>query len=529
LLAGSLAMNNVMDPIWRYVQRGTMFRASQVATEVLVDAVLAPDGLEHLEDPAYADRVTAAKAGADDVALLHDWLTGFIALGAMNVVSLLLLLNVHPILAGAAIVAGAAAMTQGPIRRRALRFMDEALPGQRLAAKLSRLAVAPGAAPDIKVLGLSDWLLARYRSASDEAIAHLRRGERGPLAAGVAGGFVEAAALVGGIYFALQLARKGQLSPGDLAVAVTLLPATMESLGSWGSSTGDLARRTWSVAKLLWLLDYVPMVRPPERPMPVPRRLETGIAVQGVAFRYPSMERDSLRGVDFSLPAGRVVALVGDNGAGKTTLVKLLCRFYDPTAGSIAVDGVDLRTLDPVAWRAAIGGSFQDFARLQLVARDSIGVGHLPALADDDAVRCAAVAGGADRTIEGLSSGYATQLGRQFSGGVELSTGQWQTVAAARGSMPPVPLMVLLDEPTAALDPRAEHELFARAAERGADSRTRGAVTLLISHRFSTVRMADHIVVLDGGRTIEQGDHATLVAAGGRYASRYLLQAERYE
>jgi ATP-binding cassette subfamily B protein len=222
------------------------------------------------------------------------------------------------------------------------------------------------------------------------------------------------------------------------------------------------------------------------------------------------------------------VALVGENGAGKTSLVKLLCRFYDPTEGRITVDGVDLRQLDLEGWRARTGAAFQDFVHFQLVAREAVGVGDLPEIDDLARVATSVREAGASRVVDRLPDGLETQLGRWFEGGVDLSEGEWQRVALARGLMRPAPAVLVLDEPTASLDPRAEHEVFARFAAMARSGDAASPLTILVSHRFSTVRMADLIVVLHDGRIEELGSHDELLAAGGRYAQLFRLQASRY-
>ena len=229
------------------------------------------------------------------------------------------------------------------------------------------------------------------------------------------------------------------------------------------------------------------------------------------------------------MPAGTSLAIVGANGAGKTTLVKLLTRCYDPTEGRITVDGVDLRRLDVDEWRARLSAGFQDFVRFELILRESVGVGDLDRIDDPGAVVAALHAGQAADLAPGLPSGLDSQLGKQFAGGSELSEGQWQKVAISRALMEEKPLLLVLDEPTSGLDADAEHALFERYASAAAGAaRAVGAVTVLISHRFSTVRLADRIVVLDGGRVVEQGSHAALVAAGGLYSELYGLQARAY-
>lgn len=236
-----------------------------------------------------------------------------------------------------------------------------------------------------------------------------------------------------------------------------------------------------------------------------------------------------LDGVDLHLPAGITVAIVGDNGAGKTTLVKLLCRFYEPTTGTITVDGVSLARVPIEPWRRRISAGFQDFGRLQLLARESIGVGDLECQGGDREILAALERAAAAELPAALPQGLDTQLGREFHGGVDLSQGQWQKIALGRAMMRTAPLLVILDEPTASLDAPTEHALFERFA--GAARRTAassGAITVLISHRFSTVRMADLILVVAGGRIAESGDHAALLRAGGLYAELFELQRRAY-
>jgi ATP-binding cassette subfamily B protein len=236
-----------------------------------------------------------------------------------------------------------------------------------------------------------------------------------------------------------------------------------------------------------------------------------------------------LDGVDLVLVPGTTVAIVGENGAGKTTLVKLLARLYEPTSGRILVDGIDLRRFDVDTWRARVSAGFQDFGRFQFVARESVGIGDLPA-AGSEARVLEALERAAARDLPGdLPAGLGTQLGREFEGGVDLSIGQWQKVALGRAMMRRQPLLLILDEPTASLDAPTEHALFERFTEAAKDAAERsGAITILVSHRFSTVRMADLIVVFSEGRINEAGSHDELMRRGGTYAELYELQAAGY-
>jgi ATP-binding cassette subfamily B protein len=295
--------------------------------------------------------------------------------------------------------------------------------------------------------------------------------------------------------------------------------------------------------RLAWLEDYA-AARVGHADREVPAQLREGIVLEHVSFNYPGTTRRVLDDVSLSLKPGSVVALVGENGAGKTTLVKLLCKLYEPSAGQILIDRAPLARMEPSAWRARLSGAFQDFYRFELSARQSIGLGDLARLDDDAAVMGAVDRAGARDVIDGLRAGLDTQLGPTWPGGVELSFGQWQKLALARGFMRKRPLLLVLDEPTAALDAETEHALFERYAaaarsnagaggngsngssgnENSADDR----ITILVSHRFSTVRMADQIVVLDGARVVEVGSHADLMRRRGTYAELYAIQAASY-
>jgi ATP-binding cassette subfamily B protein len=265
-----------------------------------------------------------------------------------------------------------------------------------------------------------------------------------------------------------------------------------------------------------------------------------GICFEHVSFAYPGTDRLVLDDVNFELPAGAVIAIVGENGAGKTTLVKLLAKLYEPTAGRILIDGTELARMSADAWRTRLAGAFQDFFRFELRARQTVGVGDLPRLDDAPAVAMAVERAGAGDVVDGLAAGLETQLGPTWPEGVDVSFGQWQKFALARGFMRDRPLVLVLDEPTAALDAETEHALFERYAAAASGSRVNGAaadgaafpdhgrITILVSHRFSTVRMADLIVVLDGARVVEVGTHDELMARGGPYAELYGIQAAAY-
>jgi ATP-binding cassette subfamily B protein len=282
--------------------------------------------------------------------------------------------------------------------------------------------------------------------------------------------------------------------------------------------------------RLHWLEDYAARTRRRDATTAIPSGLRTGIDLVGLSFRYPRTEPFVLRDVDLHFPAGSTIALVGVNGAGKTTLVKLLTAMYNPTDGRILIDGIDLADFDPDEWRRHVAAGFQDFVRFELVAQHSVGVGDLARADDVAAVETALTRAGASSLIDQLSAGLRTPLGRSLSDGEEISGGQWQQLALGRAMMRDAPLLVVLDEPTANLDAATEHALFERYAEAARRAgRANGAVTILVSHRFSTVQMADVIVVIHDNGIAEVGSHAQLLDLDGIYADLYRTQAAAYQ
>ena len=346
-----------------------------------------------------------------------------------------------------------------------------------------------------------------------------------------AGQLVFAAGYVAGVLIVVNDAIGGRRSVGDVVLAITLAAQVNQQVSAAVSLLNDLQRIARAFARFEWLEKYVAEPASRGRPTcPRPSRIQDGIRFENLAFRYPGTGRVVLEGVNLHLPAGSTVAIVGENGAGKSTLVKLLCRFYEPTAGRIVVDGADLARIPVTEWRSRVASGFQDFARFELLARRTVGVGDLAHLEEVPGVEAALERARAGDIATRLPHGLETQLGKTYTDGAELSGGQWQKLALGRAMMREAPLLLVLDEPTSALDAEAEHALFERYAE-GARrvGQATGGITVLVSHRFSTVRMADLIIVVADGKVVEAGPHAALLRNGALYSELYHLQASAYE
>jgi ATP-binding cassette subfamily B protein len=489
-----------------------------------------PRGLEHHERPDYSDRLELMRNEGNPMYMSVQSAMRGIALAIQLGVTVAMLALLQPILLLLLVFAIPPLVGARWAWKRFESVWFGEADRSRRATHLLDLAIRSDAAKEIRIFGLEDELRRRLRETRDDLRRRRFRAQFQGVAAMSAGQLVFSLGYVAGLLLVVRGAIAGEHTPGDVVLAVSLAAQTNNLVYEIVGSTQFLQRSAQAMARLSWLRDLVARIYPPaERDAPVPERLQEGIRFEHVAFRYPGTEEDVLRDVDLDVPAGSTIAFVGENGAGKSTLVKLLCRFYDPTAGRVLVDGVDLARIDVGGWRERIAAGFQDFVRFELVARESIGVGDLPSLDETGAVAAAVERAAAADVVERLPQGLDTELGKTHVGGAELSGGQWQKVALARAMMRERPLLLVLDEPTSALDAHAEHELFERYAESArAVAQATGGIAVFVSHRFSTVRMADVIVVVDGGRIAERGTHEELVALGGIYAELFALQAAAY-
>ncbi len=401
-------------------------------------------------------------------------------------------------------------------------------PERRMLDYLRFVAASDASAKEVKLFGLAPFLIERYRRLADAFYEANKRLSARRAAASTLLAAVGALGYYGAYAVIIYLTVLGYRSPaGAFTIGVLTFLA-----GSFRQSRDLIQRILLSLSHIyeesLYLRDLFtffelePRVVSRPNALSVPRPIRRGFVFEGVSFRYPGSEEWALKDLSFELGANESVALVGENGAGKTTLVKLLARLYDPDEGQILLDGIDLRDYDLESLRKNIGVIFQDYVRYAFLFKENIAVGQIEELDNWDRIREAARRGLADTVAARLEKGFDQQLGRRFEGGVELSGGEWQKVALARAYMREAQVLIL-DEPTAALDARAEYQVFLRFTEL-----TRGKIAVLISHRFSTVRMADRILVLNRGRLVEQGTHRDLLARGGLYAELFNLQAAGY-
>jgi ATP-binding cassette subfamily B protein len=480
-------------------------------------------GLPQFEDSETYDQLTRARreASVRPLSVVNE--TFQLAQNALTLagyITLLLSFSGWAVLALA--VAGIpATIAEMRFSQAAFRLRNWRSPESRRLTYLEYVLANDSHAKEVKLFGLGPLFLGRYRGLGetmfreDRALAIKRAGWAYGLSLLAVGAFYGAY-----VAMAIQTAR-GAISIGQMTLYVMAFRQGQQAFQSVLAAIGGMYEDNLYMSNLFKYLAIETNRVHAELP---PVRDEKGIRFEGVGFRYPGQEKWALRDINLFIPAGQSLALVGHNGAGKTTFIKLLTRLYEPTEGRILLDGRDLRSWDDEVLRSRIGVIFQDFNEYQLTVRENVGVGSSDHMAEDLRVRRAVHAGGATEVIAGLKGGLESPLGKWFHEGVELSGGQWQKIALSRAFMREEADILVLDEPTAALDAEAEHQIFERFR-----TLAKGRTAILISHRFPTVRMADRIIVVEGGHIQEEGTHDELVAAGARYAHLFALQAQGYQ
>ncbi len=485
--------------------------------------------LEPFEVPEFQNRLELVQGASGAVTSSIRTLTRGLLMAVRLIVVIFVLVRLHPLLILLPVFAVPtvwAAAVSSRLRHRADLATAERT---RRAEHLFGLPTSVHSAKELRVFELQDEIVGRYRRDSEE-IRAVRRGAEAKASILTAGALaIFGVAFVAGIAVVARAVVRGERPPGDVAVVLLVGGQLTGYVSDTASAFGAFGGQIRTMGHYMWLIDYAKrQAGSGPQDASVPSRLTEGIRFESVSFRYPGTDTEVLTEIDLHLPAGTTVAMVGDNGAGKTTLVKLLCGFYEPTEGRILVDGVPLSRFRPAEWRRRLSGAFQDYAKFEFRAREVVGVGDIPRMDDPQAVSLALTRAGASDVPERLEEGLETQLGREF-GGQDLSAGQWQKLALARAMMRVAPLVLVLDEPTASLDAETEHALFEQYAGAAREAaRQAGAITVLVSHRFTTVRMADLIVVVDGGRVVEKGTHEELMSRGGSYADLFSIQARGY-
>ncbi len=480
--------------------------------------------LRFFEDPIFYDMLQNARRQADTSALnivnsMLQMVQQVITLASLVV----LLLRFSPWLAVIVFVSAIPAfLSQSQYAERAFRAVSRRAPESRLLNYLEMLLTGNETVKEVKLFGLGEPLLKRYQELftrfylEDLAIAQRRT------LAGLGWGLLSNLAYYGSYAWIVLRTVAGRITLGDMTMFLGIFRQSQSSIRSLLDSLNGLYESNLYLDNLVDYLKLEPLLVSPANGLAAPAPIRQGIEFRHVSFSYPGSDAVVLRDINLHIHPHERIALVGLNGAGKTTLIKLLTRLYDPTEGQILLDGVDLREYDLASLHQRFGVIFQDFVRYQFTVRENIGFGQIDALDDLARIKDAADRGGASPIIEKLPQGYETMLGRRWEKGQELSGGQWQKIALARAFMRKAEVLVL-DEPTSALDAEAEYEVFRRFGEL-----MEGRIAVLISHRFSTVRMADRIAVLSAGKILELGSHAELIQLDGAYARLFNLQAEGY-
>ncbi|MBW3587881.1 MAG: ABC transporter ATP-binding protein/permease [Actinobacteria bacterium] len=488
--------------------------------------------LEHHERPEYLKEMDLLRQNISSLTSLPDVIIGRVGSVGSIVITLVLLAGVHPALLFLPLFGIPSLRIAISTARRTRKKNEEIAEPRRLGGYLYYATTLPAMGKEVRVFGLADELVTRFLRTNEDFDRAEERTQVTNALWTALGWSTFAVGFIAAIGFVSARVLSGASNLGELVLAVSLASQVNVQVSALAGGLSTFTTALDAARRWGWLRDHSTQVL--ERlagrdGTTAPGQLRKGIELRDISFTYPGTEKVVLENVNATFPAGSTIAIVGDNGAGKTTIVKLLSRFYEPTSGEVFVDDVPLSDIQVGSWRSKLSAAFQDFAHFEFSAREVVGIGNLAQIEDVVAVEAALERAHASDVAPGLPQGLSTQLGRSFDGGVELSTGQWQKLAVGRAMMRETPILLLLDEPTASLDAVTEHALFQRytdAARRSADES--GAITILVSHRFSTVRMADLILVIDKGHVVEQGSHHELMELDGVYAELYRMQSKAY-
>lgn len=522
LLAAALLITILIGPLSGLVQAVIGDRLTARVTRSVLVACNTWKGLHRFEDPAFVDDLNVARTQSGRALDVVGYGSRFVV-DLISCIGIAVTLGgLHPLVPVLLIAAHVPGMTTyWRFNHQIGSLLYVLTPKARRLEYYRGVSIAATEAKDIRLAGAHPYLRRRYGEDWEASFGDVSTERRRLVPAVIGGDLLGGLALAMAYAYLIWATARGDVGIGGLVMFSAAAIMLRGRLNMIGFDLGFLPFAMSFLPSVQRVLDADADLGSAAAPVPLPESFTQGIAFDNVHFSYPGQEEETLRGVSFRISPGESVALVGGNGAGKTTIVKLLLRLYDPTSGRITVDGIDLRDLDVDEVRRRIGVIFQDFGRYELSARENIGLGDIRRINDRAKIMEAAQRGGAGNLVTQLPDGLDTALGREL-GDRELSGGQWQRIALSRAFMRDSELLVL-DEPTAELDPRGEHEVFQRFTEL-----TTNRMTILVSHRFSTVRMADRILVLDHGVVRESGSHTDLIGLGGEYARMFRLQAAQY-
>ncbi|MFF3867601.1 ABC transporter ATP-binding protein [Micromonospora sp. NPDC001898] len=557
LLALAVALLLVFELTMMHFAHLSYFELGDLEQLALTDEVASivhgSAGIEHFDDPRFVEALTLVN---ENLIRVRNALESTLQLGGVVLqigLTAVLLVGVDPWL----VMLPLAALLPVLLSNRAQRVIDDAQEAAAVDIQVSRhlvkVATTGSSAKEIRLAGAREAVISRQRAAWAATTGRLCRAHWRSALLRACGQVLFAAAYGTAILLVVRSAVRGEANIGQIVLVLTLavqvsvqvsgllgMLGTLQQMGRTVERIDVLRQLTAGPGRAPAIGPVGPPAAPPTSDAPqepagqkvvprTPARLRRGIRLEQVSFAYPGADAPVIRDVSMEIPAGSTLALVGENGAGKSTLVRMICGLCQPTSGRITVDGIDLRELTPEHWRSRVATLFQDFARFELLLRENVGLGRLAAVDADQEILAALDRAGARGIVRRVPDGLDGLLGHSYGDGMELSGGQWQTLGLARTLMRRDPLLVALDEPAAALDALAEHALFERVVNTAADVRgERGAITLFVSHRFSTVRAADQIAVLRGGRLWEMGSHDALMSANGLYADLFTVQANAY-